>query len=56
VEAQVKRIDEGEQGEKNIALTVKGEETSLTAEYILTAGEREANNEQGGYYSQSCCR
>ena len=42
-EAQVRRIDDGEQGKMNIALTVKGEETNLTAEYILTAGEREAN-------------
>jgi dihydrolipoamide dehydrogenase len=44
-EAQVKTIGAGEQGEKNIAVTVKGEETNLTAEYILTASEREANTD-----------
>ena len=44
-EAQVMRIEEGEQGEKNIALTIKGEETSLPAEYVLMAGEREANTD-----------
>ncbi len=44
-QAQVVRIDEGEQGEKNIAVTVNGEEANLTAEYILIAGEREANTD-----------
>lgn len=44
-EAQVKRIDRGEQGEKNITVTIKGEETNLSAEYILVAEEREANTE-----------
>jgi len=43
-QAQVRRIDEGEQGEKNIAVTVRGEEANLTAEYVL-ATEREANTD-----------
>jgi dihydrolipoamide dehydrogenase len=42
-QAQVRRIGEGEQGEKNIAITVKGEEANLAAEYVLMAEEREAN-------------
>lgn len=44
-EAKAKTIGTGEQGEKNIALTVKGEEVNLTAEYVLTAGGREANTD-----------
>lgn len=43
-EAQVSRIDEGEPGEKNIVLAIKGEERNLTAEYVLTT-EREANTD-----------
>jgi len=42
--AQVSRIDEGEVGEKNIVVTVNGEETKLTAEYVLVT-EREANTD-----------
>lgn len=41
-QAQIRRIDEGEPDKKNIAVTIKGEEVNLTAEYILTT-EREAN-------------
>jgi len=43
-QAQVRRINKGQPGEKNIAVTVKGEEANLTAEYVLTT-EREANTD-----------
>ena len=47
-EAQVKKIEEKVQGEKNIVATVKGENVNLTAQCILMAEEREANiNEVG---------
>ena len=42
-EAQVKKIEEKVQGEKNIVATVKGENVNLTAQCILMAEEREAN-------------
>lgn len=44
-QAQVDGIAEGDRGEKDIALTVKGEETNLSAEYILMTEEREANTD-----------
>ena len=44
-EAQVRRIEAGEQGEQNIAVTIKGEETNLAAEYVLMADGREANTD-----------
>ena len=41
--AQVKKIEEKGQGEKNIVTTIKGENINLTAQWILMAEEREAN-------------
>jgi len=45
IEAQVRSIAEGEQGDQNIVITTKGEETTLHAEYVLVADEREANTD-----------
>ena len=42
-EAQISKIEKGEQGEKNITVAINGEKTNLTAEYVLIAEEREAN-------------
>jgi dihydrolipoamide dehydrogenase len=42
-EAQVKGIEEKVQGEKNIMITVRGENVNLAAHCILMAEEREAN-------------
>ena len=44
-EASIKEIGAGEGDENNIVLSVKGEETTLNAQYILAAEEREANVE-----------
>jgi dihydrolipoamide dehydrogenase len=41
--AQVKKIEEKIQGEKNIVATIKGENVNLTAQCILMPEEREAN-------------
>jgi len=42
-EANTKAIGDGDGGESNIALNIKGEEVALTAQYVLAAEEREAN-------------
>ncbi len=47
-EAQISKMQIGEHGEKNITVTIKGEETSLNAEYVLMAEEREANIDELG--------
>ncbi len=44
-EASIQEIGAGEGDESNIALSVKGEETTLNAQYILAAEEREPNVE-----------
>ena len=41
--AHIREIGNGEGGESNIMLSIKGEEATLTAQYVLLAGERVAN-------------
>jgi len=42
-EADIREIGDGEGGERNIVLSIKGEEVALTSQYVLAAGARKAN-------------
>ena len=44
-EANIKEISDGEGDENAIVVSIKGEETSLTAQYVLVAEERQPNIE-----------
>ena len=44
-EASIKEIGAGNGDESNVVLSIKGEETNLTAQYVLSAEEREPNTE-----------
>jgi len=41
--AYIKEVGEGDGGESNIVVDIKGEETALTAQYVLVAEEREVD-------------
>jgi dihydrolipoamide dehydrogenase len=42
-EAEIREIVDGDGGDKNIVLSIKGEEIALTSQYVLAADERKAN-------------
>jgi len=42
-EAEIRGIGDGDGGDKNIVLSIKGEEVALTSQYVLAADERKAN-------------
>ncbi|MBN2099423.1 MAG: dihydrolipoyl dehydrogenase [Dehalococcoidia bacterium] len=47
-EADVRAVEEGDGGEPKIVLTIKGKDTTLSAQYVLAADERQSNVENLG--------